>query len=185
NHFEFRTEVNMAHITLMGISFGGYFATRAAGHEPRIKVLIANSPILDLHRYMCSFVGMDPLEMPDSEDFTINDLSSIPNEQMSPQLKAQTEHLITRFGQKSFKSTFSYLKTFIVDYPLPVLKIPCLALMGIDEGAEPKTQFNNFCDQTKADNYIFNNFEGAGSHCQVGNPSYANAVIYDWLDNIF
>ncbi|MDW9025534.1 alpha/beta hydrolase [Legionella pneumophila] len=184
NYFEFRQEINMAKLTLMGISFGGYFATRAASHEPRIKVLIANSPILDLHAYMCSFVKMDPCEMPDSEDFSINDLPSIPNEVMPPQLKAQTEHLIRRFGQPTFKATFNYLREFTVGNSLNHIKIPCLALLGSGEGGEPGKQFAEFCKTTNSAQYEFSDFEGAGSHCQVGNVSYSNAVVYDWLDSL-
>ncbi|MEM7009814.1 MAG: alpha/beta hydrolase, partial [Thermodesulfobacteriota bacterium] len=37
-----RPEVDMGRLALMGISFGGYFVTRAASHEPRIKALIPN-----------------------------------------------------------------------------------------------------------------------------------------------
>lgn len=185
NYFEFRHEINMHTLTLMGISFGGYFATRAASHEPRIKALIANSPILDLHAYMCSFVSMDPCQMPDSDDFGINDLPSIPDEVMPPQLKAQSENLIRRFGQKTFKATFDYLKSFTVGSSLSNLQIPCLALLGTSEGHEPKRQFQEFCIQTEADKYEFSDFEGAGGHCQVGNITYANAVVYDWLDRVF
>jgi pimeloyl-ACP methyl ester carboxylesterase len=57
----------------MGISFGGYFATRIAAHEPRIRALIANSPIVDLHAYMASFIGFDPAAMPESEDVRLRD----------------------------------------------------------------------------------------------------------------
>jgi pimeloyl-ACP methyl ester carboxylesterase len=185
HHFEFRHEVNMNHLALMGISFGGYFAIRAACHEPKIKALIANSPILDLYQYLCSFVPMDPCELADSEDFGISDLPSIPVELMSIQLKAQTEHLITRFGQSSFKTTFNYLKSFLItEDVLSQLKIPCLALVGYSEGNEPIKQYNSFCEQTEPEYYMFNDFEGAGTHCQVGNVSYANAVAYDWLDNL-
>lgn len=185
NYFEFRHEIDMSTLTLMGISFGGYFATRAACHEPRIKALIANSPILDLHAYMCSFVSMDPGKMSESDDFTINDLPSIPDEVMPPQLKIQTEQLIQRFGQHSFKSTFEYLKQFTVGNSLSTLKIPALALLGASEGGEPQKQFKEFCVQTKAAHYEFSDFEGAGSHCQVGNTPYANAVVYDWLEHLF
>lgn len=184
NHFEYRHEINMKTLALMGISFGGYFATRATCEEPRIKALIANSPILDLHAYMCSFVGMDPCMMPDSDDFGIKDIPSIPDEIMPPQLKAQTEQLIRRFGKPTFKATFDYLKTFLVGDGLRQLKIPCLALLGSGEGGEPRKQFQEFCEYTKADHFEFNDFEGAGSHCQVGNVSYANAVVYDWLDSL-
>lgn len=182
NHFEHRHEVDMNTLALMGISFGGYFATRAAAYEPRIKTLIANSPILDLHAYLCAFVAMDPCQMPDSDDFTIQDLPAIPNEVMSLQLKAQTEHLIRRFGQFTFKTTFNYLKNFSIKPSL--VKIPCLALIGSGEGGEPRAQFQEFCAHTNATHYEFTDFEGAGSHCQVGNVPFANAVVYDWLDSV-
>ncbi|KGP63978.1 peptidase S9 [Legionella norrlandica] len=184
NYFEFRQEVNMAKLALMGISFGGYFATRAASCEPRIKILIANSPILNLHTYMCSFVKMDPCEMPDSDDFSIKDIPAISNEIMPPQLKAQTEHLIRRFGQPSFKTTFHYLKKFTVGDSIKQMKIPCLALLGDGEGGEPRKQFQEFCQITNSEQYEFSDFEGAGSHCQVGNVSYSNAVVYDWLASL-
>jgi pimeloyl-ACP methyl ester carboxylesterase len=69
-----RNDVDTERIALLGISFGGYFATRAASREPRIKALVANSPIIDLHKYMIGFVGFDPAEMPDDEDFRPQDL---------------------------------------------------------------------------------------------------------------
>ena len=50
-------------LALLGISFGGYFAARAAAHDPRISALVANSPVIDLRAYMVSFVagmGGDP-----------------------------------------------------------------------------------------------------------------------------
>ena len=92
------------HLSLMGISFGGYFATRAAIYEPRIKALIANSSIINLYDYLATFTQMDPCsDIPDEEDFTISDLPHIPDAEMSNQLKAQTEQLMFRFGKRSFK----------------------------------------------------------------------------------
>jgi pimeloyl-ACP methyl ester carboxylesterase len=184
NYFQSRHEINMHTLTLMGISFGGYFSTRAACHDSRIKILIANSPILDLHAYMCSFVNMDPCKMADSDDFSIKDIPSIPDDVMPPQLKSQAEQLIHRFGQSSFKATFNYLKEFSVGEAIKNIDIPCLALLGSSEGGEPRRQFEGFCKITHAEPHEFSDFEGAGSHCQVGNVSFANAVIYDWLDNI-
>lgn len=49
-----RPEVDASRLGFLGISFGGYFATRATAHEPRIKALIPNSPIVDLHAYTSS-----------------------------------------------------------------------------------------------------------------------------------
>lgn len=181
NHFEQRQEIEMRDLALMGISLGGYFATRAACYEPRIKLLIANSPILNLFDYLSSFLSFDPMTMPDSEDFGVTDLASIPDEAMSQQLKVQTEQLITRFGQGSFKNTFKYLKEFNITNVIPELPIPCLALIGKDEGREPHKQFQTFTEITGATAYEFSQKEGASSHCQVGNVPFANAIVYDWL----
>src|SRR5690606_19641868 len=44
-----RPEVAAERLALYGISFGGYFVTRAAEYDGRIKALIANSPIIELY----------------------------------------------------------------------------------------------------------------------------------------
>ena len=32
---------------------------------------------------------------------------------------------------------------------------------------------------------VFTTAEGADTHCQLGNLPLSNAVIYDWLDEVF
>lgn len=182
--FAFRQEIDMDSLALYGISIGGYFATRAAAFEPRIKALIANSPVLDVYDYLVSFVGEDPANIPDEYDFTLEDLPNIPDSTLPVELKVRTEQLMVRYGRHSFKQTFVYLKKFNVGSAIEQIKCPSLALMGMSEGKEPENQFNTFCDMLDADSYRFNDFEGAGTHCQVGNISYANAITYDWLDSL-
>lgn len=184
NHFDFRQEVDMQHLSLYGISFGGYFAVRAAAHEPRVKALIANSPVLDLKAYLQAFVGMDPALIPDEEDFGLDDLVNFSEQEFPASAKAQTEQLLIRFGQSSFKKTFEYLKDFQVGEALSQYKGKTLAMIGSGEGAEPRRQYQQFIELTHADHYEFTDFEGASSHCQVGNVSFANAVVYDWLDSL-
>ncbi|MCC5792703.1 MAG: alpha/beta hydrolase [Legionellaceae bacterium] len=184
DHFAFREEVDMDSLCLMGISFGGYFAIRAALAEPRIKSLIANSPILDLHAYLCAFTGMDPAQLPVEEDFNLEDLSAIPETEMSPQLKLQAAQLMVRFGGRSFRETFLHVRDYRVNEQLlSALMIPCLALYGSSEGHEPQQQARRFvelCPHASA--FEFSSQQGASTHCQVGNISFANAVTYDWLD---
>ena len=183
--FAFRQEVDTDKLALLGISIGGYFATRAACHEPRITALIANSPVLDVHAYMASFAGMDPARMPDEEDFTLEDIPKIPDEEFPPALKAQTEQLMVRYGQPSFKKTFQYLTEFKVGDALKNITCPALAMIGDSEGHEPHAQYETFCKSVNAKGYVFQDFEGASTHCQVGNVTFSNAVMYDWLDNLY
>jgi pimeloyl-ACP methyl ester carboxylesterase len=187
DYFLSRPEVDAEHLALLGISFGGYFCTRAAAHEPRIKALIANSPIIDLHAYMSSFVGFDPAQMPDDQDFRPADMDRIPDDVMTVLQKEMISSMIGRFGRPTFKSTYQYMMQFKVGEAVKKIACPCLALLGSGEGEEPRRQFEEFCEQVsgKVAWHIFTEEEGADSHCQVGNMSLSCAVILDWLDELF
>lgn len=182
-----KTEVDSNRIALMGISFGGYFATRAAAHLPEIKALIANSPILRLHDYLAAFTGYDPAEAPSDMNFTIEDIPEIPDSEFPPAMKLTTENLIARFGEKSFKDTYVYLREFDVGKAVENISCPCLALAGEGEGGEPDKQFVEFAEKVSGPvtKYMFTQSEGADMHCQLGNAPYSAAVAMDWLDEIF
>jgi pimeloyl-ACP methyl ester carboxylesterase len=187
DHLSKRPEIDMDRLALMGISFGGYFVTRAAAHEPRIKALIANSPVLDLHAYLAAFVGYDPAEAPEEENFTLQDLPRMPDDVMPRQFKEMTENVIIRFGQPSFKDTFVYLRQFVVGDAVANIRCPCLALVGSGEGGEPEKQFHECCAKVSGPvtSHRFTELEGADTHCQVGNPAFSAAVAMDWLDELF
>src|SRR5437660_1575843 len=42
NYLERRNDVDARRVGVMGVSFGGYYAPRAAAYEPRIKAVISN-----------------------------------------------------------------------------------------------------------------------------------------------
>lgn len=183
-----RPETDPERIALMGISFGGYFATRAAAHEPRIRALIANSPIVDLHAYMASFTGFDPAEMPDADDFGLHDIDELPPEVMTPQLREMSCNLMRRVGQASFKRTYLRLRDFRVDGAgLARITCPVLGLVGSGEGKEPMAQFERFLAGVSGPkaSHVFTEAEGADGHCQSGNLAYSAAVSMDWLDEVF
>ena len=181
-----RPGVDPDRLALLGISFGGYFATRAAAHDRRVRALVANSPVIDLRAYMVSFVagmGGDPAEvLTPEEDFSLADIDQIPDDEMPPQIKEMSRSLIRRFGQTTFLGTFDYLRQFTVD---PVLvTCPALALVGSGEGGEPLRQYQLFADQASGavTSRMFTGDEGADTHCQLGNLTLSNAVTMDWLD---
>lgn len=182
-----RPDTDPARIALMGVSFGGYFATRIAVHEPRIRALVANSPIVDLHAYMASFAGFDPAEMPDGDDFGVADLDHIPVSEMPEQTREMSRNLMLRFGQDSFKRTYQRLREFRVDdADLAGLRCAALGLVGSGEGKEPAAQYERFLAHVPgASGHIFSAEEGADGHCQSGNLALSAAVSLDWLDERF
>ena len=175
-------------VALMGISFGGYFATRIAAHEPRIRALIANSPIVDLHAYMCSFVGFDPAELPDDKDVRLADVDALPDAALPPQKREMMRNLMVRMGRESLRDTYRRLRDFRVDDAgLKNIRCPALALVGTGEGAEPLAQCEHFMKTVAgpATRHVFTAEEGADGHCQTGNLGYSAAVSMDWLDEVF
>lgn len=173
------------HLALMGISFGGYFATRIAAHEPRIRALIPNSPIVDLHAYMASFVGFDPAEMPDADDVRLADIDHLPPESVPVQQREMARNLMLRLGRESFKQAYVRLRDFRVsEADLADIACPVLALAGSGEGKEPLDQLQRFCRGVSGpvSSHLFSREEGADGHCQCGNLAYSAAVSLDWLD---
>lgn len=172
-------------LALMGISFGGYFASRIAAHEPRIRALVLNSPITDLHAYMTSFIGLDPATLPESDDFSVADLAHIPDTVMNAQTRAMSRNLMLRFGRPTFSQTYRRILDFRLSADeLAAIRCPSLALVGDGEGAEPLRQWQAFRDAVggRCTPRLFTALEGADAHCQVGNLSLSAAVTMDWLD---
>lgn len=187
DHLLSRQGTDAQRVALMGISFGGHFATRMAVHEPRISALIANSPIVDLHAYMTSFVGFDPAEMADEDDLHLADLDTLPDTAMPPQVREMTRNLMLRFGRDSFKETYLRLRDFRVgEADLAQIGCPALGLVGEGEGAEPLRQFEVFRGSVRGpvSARIFRAEEGADMHCQTGNLAFSAAVSMDWLDEV-
>lgn len=183
-----RDGVDPRRLALLGISFGGYFASRAAAHEPRLAALVANSPVIDLRAYMVSFVaglGGDPQDvLSPADDFSLADIDDIPDEEMPPTIKEMSRSLIRRFGQTTFLETFAYLREFTVDPGR--IGCPALGLVGTGEGGEPMRQYQEFCRRAggSVTGRVFTPDDGADTHCQLGNLTLSNAVIFDWLDTI-
>ena len=91
--------------------------------------------------------GTTRAEMPEDMNFTIEDLPNIPDEEFPPEKKLITENLIARFGEKSFKDTFIYLREFTVGSAIENITCPSLALVGAGEGGEPEKQWTEFADK--------------------------------------
>src|SRR5699024_2209606 len=117
---------------------------RAAAHEPRVRALIANSPILDLFAYMRAFLGYDPSEAPASEDVRLADIDHIPEDELPAAQRAASLSLMRRFGRPSLSEVFRYLREFRITDP-SLIACPSLALAGQDEGVEPLRQLEEIC----------------------------------------
>ncbi|MGO9457061.1 MAG: alpha/beta hydrolase family protein [Acidimicrobiales bacterium] len=176
--------VDPVRIALLGISFGGYLAPRAAAFEHRLAACIANGGVFD---FMANRL---PSGM--SRQAAIDGVRNDPggtNEMMRALMEASTD---TRWGIENGIFTFRasspadyYLKA--LDYTLAGIaeKITCPTLVIDSEGdqwyqGQARQLFDALtCDKTFL---LFTAEDGAEDHCQVGSPLLSAQRIFDWLE---
>jgi alpha-beta hydrolase superfamily lysophospholipase len=172
-------------LALYGISLGGYFATRGAEHDQRIKAVILNSPIVDLRAYMLGFVGGEEglKKMP---PLMLSEVDSVPDNEMHPTQKLLFKDACQRFGVDSLAGWFERLEAFKAVDRLDQIRCPALAMVGAGEGPEALRQMETFAARASGPvaRRIFQVAEGADMHCQLGNLPLSNAVLYDWLEGV-
>jgi dienelactone hydrolase len=180
-----RGDVAAERLALYGISFGGYFVTRAGEHDTRIKALIVNSPIVDLSAYLGGF--MPPGTADNPPPVTLAEVDSIPDAEFPRTQKLSFKSACRRFGVDSFAAWFKRLKDFTAEADLAAIRCPTLPMVGAGEGPEAMRQFERYCAKVSGPvtKRVFTTEEGADMHCQLGNLPLSNAVIYDWLDDLF
>ena len=183
DHLVARPEVDAERIALLGVSFGGYLAPRAAAFEKRLVACIANGGILDFNG------PRRPKDMT-REQFAssiCNHLDQV-NEAM---LKAAEQNVTVRWAQEHGQYAFNasspadWMKK-LLDYDLtPVVKQISCPMLVVDvenensfPGEARKLYDALVCPKTWL---YFTEEEGAGDHCQTGSPALAQQRIFDWL----
>jgi alpha-beta hydrolase superfamily lysophospholipase len=179
-----RNDVDPERIALMGVSFGGYLAPRAAAFEKRLAACIANGGVLD-------FSGPHVPPHMTREQY-VSLIKHQPDQMNAAMKKAAEKSVEARWSQENGQYAFHAASPVefaakLLDYDLTpqAAKIRCPMLV-IDVQSE-----NNFpgeakklydaltCQKTWL---FFTDQEGAGDHCQTGSPALAQQRIFDWLD---
>jgi dienelactone hydrolase len=174
-------------IALLGISFGGYLAPRAAAFEHRLAACIANGGVFD---FMAPRLpgGM-------SRQAAIDWVRGDPkgtDEVMRALMDASTD---SRWGIEN--GIFTFRASSPADYFLKALdytlagvaeKITCPTLVVDSEGdrwypGQARQLFDALtCDKTFVN---FTAAEGAEDHCQAGSPLLSAQRMFDWLQETF
>ncbi len=178
---EQQPEVNKEKIALMGISFGGYLAPRAAAFEKRIKACIANDGVIDFSTPFYRF----PQEMVQLIEHDPEEFNTIIAQSIEKYLggKWAFENAMWRFA----KDTPASLMKHITGHDLKevVKRITCPTLVIGSEAehsfiGQPKLLYDALeCPKTFL---LFTREETAQAHCQIGANLLSTAKIFNWLD---
>ncbi len=171
-------------ITLMGLSFGGFLAPRAAAHEPRLYALVANPGVLNwgssMLRHFAEMPGLLELHArgPAAFDGAIATASAMWADAAWYFADATWKH-----GVATPHELIDELRRY--DNTAVAGKIRCKTLImeGVAEDATPG-QSRKLYDALRCDKTLmeFDHASAAQTHCQNGGTQLAQGRLFDWLD---
>lgn len=178
---------DLSDVTLIGISLGGYLATRAAAYDSRISRLIMYDLIYD-------FYGAIVARMGKTKGKLFNKMTSDPNHLLwKPIEKKLRRNYFTNWllhqgylvyeGVSTPYEYFNYIKRFNTRNISAKIKQDTLVLAG------KKDIYTIFYDQQLAalknaksvTGRLFTAEENADHHCQVGNLQLVLDVMMNWI----
>ncbi|KAI6758686.1 hypothetical protein HG530_010926 [Fusarium avenaceum] len=184
-----RNDVDCSRIALMGYSFGGLLAPRAAAFEHRLAAIMAIDGLYDFSESVLKQLGPEGTKAVQSGNKTLVD-------QMGREIQTNPDSPTSlrwglAQGQWTFKTDSAYdflkkteqysLKGVVKNIKAPVFVGDAQNDMFFMGQAEKLAK-----ELGKLATYhLFENVLGAGEHCQIGAPVLMNQVSLDWLEDVF
>ncbi|OBG99853.1 MULTISPECIES: S9 family peptidase [unclassified Mycobacterium] len=182
-----RSDVDTGKLAIIGYSMGGYLATRGA-LDQRIGACIPNSLIVDCGA--AARAGMKGL----LKSTRFMDLAFNLIMKVNTPARWGFQHSAWTLGIRNAHEWVQAYRPYSIKDLTDRYRHPMLFLFSEDDirdAAAPSADIVNdmldFMLELNCDRYIrlFTRAEGASSHCQMGGLSYAQAVIFDWLNHVF
>jgi hypothetical protein len=181
-----RREVDVARLALIGYSFGGYLAPRAAAFEPRLKACIANPLAVDIDAAWQSAWPPALRRLPPG----VFDAAFLALSRRSEAMRWSYEHARWAMGIHAPHEFFSVFQPYSLHGLEDRFHLPLLLLFTEDEIALMKrplvAQTLQYLERLSCPRtlHVFTREVGASAHCQMGGLSRAQAIIFDWLEEI-
>jgi pimeloyl-ACP methyl ester carboxylesterase len=180
-----RAEVNPEKVVLLGWSFGGYLAPRAATGEHRLAACIADPGFWDLFEANKAGLSALPKEkfdkLPDVDPSVLEPFM----EKIRANPKLRWSIVQRNFWVHGVNSLLEFLKVS-EDYSLKEVaaQIRCPTLLGWSESDPLSWNAERIYDSLTCPRKLirFMNAEGAGDHCEVRARRLFDQRAFDWLD---
>lgn len=181
-----RPEVERAKIALMGVSFGGHLAPRAATVEKRIAALIADPGEYSLYE---EFKSRMPAFI--AKGLERNDRFALMALRVA--LARRMRYLTAGWGLRrgvwthGVANALAYIRA-IPPYTLEgrahTIRCPTLVCQAENDdiGVTARMLYDKLVCQKEF--IAFKAADGAGEHCEAGARAYFNQRVFDWLDGV-
>ncbi|MCJ1329470.1 hypothetical protein MMC10_006150 [Thelotrema lepadinum] len=183
-----RSEVDMSRLALVGISMGGYMATRVAAFEHRFAAAIAIDGIYDFfvtitQNFPATITDLFASGNATAFDAYINSIN-VPGAPTS--LRWVVDQGLFSFNTHSPFDWWTQMKNYTMDGITDQIPCPVFVAQGqadISTQGQPQEIAQALGD--KATYHEFLTALGAGEHVQLGAEAQLAQVTLDWLQSVF
>lgn len=164
-------------VALIGRSFGGYLAPRAAAADHRLGVLAADPAQTDMFAAVRATLPAAWLTMVEAEDPAFNDEFWAANQGLAKQ-----EYWLSRFRAHNLDQPLDYvreLRRWVVD----VEAIVCPTYVSYGEGDYAEATAKDFYDRLQVPKHfeMFEEADGSGGHCEGMGQSRYYAGLFGFI----
>jgi pimeloyl-ACP methyl ester carboxylesterase len=181
-----RPDVDPDRIALMGMSFGGLLAPRAAAAEHRLAALIAYDGLYSFADAVHHMVGPEIMKLI-GEGLVASDTKA--NALIEEIMSSRTNTFgpafswgMWVFGEDSPADALRAFAPYTLEGYVPMITCPTLVLDGENDPGDAPRLYEALCCQKTY--HLFPAAEGGGEHCQAGTMSRLHQVVFDWLDTV-
>lgn len=175
-------DLDLRHLALIGFSFGGYLAPRAAAYDDRIKICIADGGVYSEFDAVMSQMPKEMEGLLESDPATFNKYFNEALGTMGLMARWALGNGLYTFGCKTPAEWCQKLRAYTLKDAAPKIKATTLVIDSegdtmIANQAKPLYDALT-CPKTYM---VFTAKEGAQLHCQVGALNQMSRRVYDWL----
>jgi len=173
-------EVDGDKLAIIGYSLGGYLAPRACAFEHCIKACVASSLLTDIGQ---AFRSVYPKVLRKRER-GFNFLFKL-SMRIWKDMKWGYEHGQWVIGPTTPLEFLKFWDAFSLDGLQGKIGCPIVDILGVDEIEQTSDKvidlIRDWLGDMNVQYRIFDKASGGAAHCQIGNMSLSQAVIFDWL----
>lgn len=183
HHCETAQEIDASRLGLIGVSFGGYLAPRAAAFEPRIGAVVTIDGLFDAYESVTNLLTPELKSLLDEEDRDgFNEAVSAAMDQETG-LRWYLQHGLWCFRVPTPYDFFVAARPYTLEGVAERITCPVLVCAAAEDHLNPG-QAEKLAEAL-GDRGTLRSFtakESAGSHSHPGASMLMNGVVFDWLD---
>lgn len=165
-----REDIDRSRIGVMGASFGGYHAPRAAAFEKRIKAVFC-------------WGGMYEWGMTESEPEAVF-IDDSPQGRIAAAYEPQLQSFFWQFGVKDRVGLYRAMKMFTLRGVIDRVTVPLYIVHGRNDQQLPlrhaEQTIREATRSAHAELLVIDADDGGAEHCNIDNPATALATLADW-----